>query len=296
MSFLEAILLGVVQGVTEFLPVSSSGHIAVLNNMLHTNNETGLLFEIMLHIGTMATVIFTFRSDIKRMFWEALRMISDLVYNLKAWMHNKVHETDDRLYKKILHNNYRKLIVMILVSSIPTGIMGFLLRGIVQQMNLSLLACGSGMLITAVILIVVDYWNYGDKIPKDIKVKEALLIGTCQGIGVLPGISRLGITVTAGLLCGFRRSFAVKYSYLLSIPAILGAMLLEIREFHVPSMNFHLGAAYTLGMLAAALSGFLCIRFLMSLINKKKFKYFAIYCGCIGIVSLVCNFILPLQQ
>ena len=95
MSFLEAILLGIVQGVTEFLPVSSSGHLAILSALLHTNEETELLFEIMLHMGTLAAVIFAFRSDIRRMFWETLRMISDIFYNVKAWIHNKIQETDE---------------------------------------------------------------------------------------------------------------------------------------------------------------------------------------------------------
>ena len=295
MSFLKAIILGIVQGVTEFLPVSSSGHLAIISALFHTKEETGLLFEIMLHMGTLTAVIFTFRNDIRRMFWEFLRMLSDIHYNLKAWMHDKVQETDDTKYKKIFSNNYRKLVVMVLVSSIPTGIIGFFLRGIVQQMNHSLLACGSGLLITAVFLVVVDYWNCGDKIPKDIKFRESLLIGICQGVGVLPGISRLGITTTAGLLCGFRRSFAVKYSFLISIPAILGAMILEFREFTVSSMNFQLGAAYTVGMIAAAVSGFLCIRVFMSLVQKKRFKLFAAYCGLAGVASLVCYFVLPLQ-
>lgn len=295
MSFLEAILLGIVQGVTEFLPVSSSGHLAILSALLHTNEETELLFEIMLHMGTLAAVIFAFRSDIRRMFWETLRMISDIFYNVKAWIHNKVQETDDRIYKKVLYNNYRKLVIMLVVSTVPTGIIGYVLRGIVKQMNHSLLACGSGLLITAVLLIVIDYWNCGNKIPKDIKVKEALILGTCQGIGVIPGISRLGITITAGLLCGFRRSFAVKYSFLMSIPAILGAMILEFGEFKVSSMNFHLGAAYTVGMITAAVSGFLCIHVLMSMVQKKRFKIFAVYCGFVGIASLVCYFVLPLK-
>ena len=159
MSFLEAIILGIVQGVTEFLPVSSSGHLAILSALLHTNEETELLFEIMLHMGTLAAVIFAFRSDIRRMFWETLRMISDIFYNVKAWIHNKVQETDDRIYKKVLYNNYRKLVIMLVVSTVPTGIIGYVLRGIVKQMNHSLLACGSGLLITADCHRLLELWK-----------------------------------------------------------------------------------------------------------------------------------------
>lgn len=295
MSFLEAIIFGIVQGVTEFLPVSSSGHLAILGRLLHTDTDTGILFEVMLHVGTLLAIILVFRADIHRMLWELIRIMSDLIYNLKALIHNKIQETEDRRYKKILHNNYRKMAVMILVSTIPTGLIGYLLRDIVKKASQSLLACGLGLLITAVLLLVIDYWNYGDKIPKDITVKEALLLGMCQGAGIFPGISRSGITITAGLLCGFKRNFAVRYSFLMSIPAIIGAMILELKEFSRPSMTFQLGAAYTAGMAAAALSGFFCIRFMLTLIQKKKFKIFSAYCALAGIGALVCHFVLPLQ-
>lgn len=295
MSFLEAIIFGIVQGVTEFLPVSSSGHLAILGRLLHTDADTGILFEVMLHMGTLAAIILVFRSDIYRMFWEGLRIVSDLFFNLKVWIHNKLQETEEQRYKKVLHNNYRKLVAMILVSTIPTGIIGFLLRGLVEKANQSLLACGLGLLITAVLLLVIDYWNYGDKIPKNITVKEALALGVCQGIGAFPGISRSGITITAGLLCGFRRNFAVRYSFLMSIPAIIGAMILELGEFAAPSMTFQLGAAYVAGMIAAAVSGYVCIRAMLVLIQKKRFKIFAVYCMIVGIAALVCHFVLPVQ-
>lgn len=295
MSFLEAIIFGIVQGVTEFLPVSSSGHLAILESLLHTKTDTGILFEVMLHVGTLLAILLVFRSDLHRMLWELVRIISDLIYNLKALIHNKIQETEDRSYKKILHNNYRKLTVMILVSTIPTGMIGYFLRDIVSKAGQSLLASGLGLLITAVLLLVIDYWNYGDKIPKDITVKEALVLGVCQGIGAFPGISRSGITITAGLLCGFRRNFAVRYSFLMSIPAIIGAMILELGEFTNPSMTFQLGAAYTAGMAAAAVSGFFCIRAMLALIQKKKFKIFSVYCALVGIAAIVCHFVLPLQ-
>lgn len=293
MSFLEAIILGIVQGVTEFLPISSSGHLAILGSLLHTDADTGILFEVLLHMGTLIAIILVFWADIRRMFWETLRIAADIIYNLKALFHNKIQEVDDRRYKKILHNNYRKLVAMILVSTIPTGIIGFLMRGIVEKASRSLLACGLGLLITAVLLLVIDYWNYGDKIPKDITVKEAVAIGICQGIGTFPGISRSGITITAGLLCGFKRNFAVRYSFLMSIPAVLGAMVLELKEFAAPSMNFQLGAAYIAGMAAAAVSGYFCIRAMLVLIQKKKFKVFSAYCAVVGIAAIVCYFVKP---
>lgn len=292
MNFFEAIILGLIQGITEFLPISSSGHLVVAEQLLHIKMDTGVLFEVMLHMGTLAAVCITFQSDLKRMFWEMIHIFSDLYFNLKVFLHNKIHEMEEKQYKKILHNNYRKLVVMILISTVPTGIVGYFLKGIVEQLSTSMLAAGLGLLVTAILLLVVDYWDPGDKIPKDMTSSQAVIVGICQGIGVIPGISRSGITITSGLLCGFRKSFAVKYSFLISIPAILGAMILELKEFTVPSMNWQTGATYISGMLVAGVAGYFCIRFMLSFIQKRRFKVFAFYCMLMGIGAIVCNFVL----
>lgn len=292
MSFFEAVFLGLIQGITEFLPISSSGHLVIAEHLLNIKTDTGVLFEVMLHMGTLIAVCVVFWADIKRMFWETLRIFSDLYFNLKVMIHNKMQEKDEERYRKILHNNYRKLVVMIFVSTIPTGIMGYILRGIAEQFSTSLLAAGLGLLVTAVLLLVVDYWDQGDSIPKNMTVRQAVIVGICQGIGVIPGISRSGITITAGLLCGFRKSFAVKYSFLMSIPAIVGAMFLELGEFTSPSMNFQTGAIYVSGMLVAAVVGYFCIRAMLRLIQKKKFKIFAGYCMVVGVGAIVCSFLL----
>lgn len=225
------------------------------------------------------------------MFLETIHIFKDLYENLKIYFYNKMHDMDERPYKKLLHNNYRKLIVMILISTIPTGIIGYLLADLTEKASRSYLAAGLGMMITAVLLLVIDYWNCGDRIPKDITVKQALVLGICQGIGVFPGISRSGITITAGLLCGFRRSFAVRYSFLMSVPAIIGAMLLELREFAAPAMDFKTGAFYMMGMAAAAVSGYFCIRAMLSLIRKKRFRIFAAYCMIMGTAAIVFYFL-----
>lgn len=291
MNFFEAIILGLVQGITEFLPISSSGHLVIMERLLHIKMETGVLFEVMLHMGTLAAVCYIFRSDLKRMFWEMIHIFSDLYFNLKVFLHNKIHDMEEKQYKKILHNNYRKLVVMILISTVPTGIVGYFLKGIVEQLNTSMMAAGLGMLVTAILLLVVDYWNPGDKIPKDMKPSQAVIVGICQGIGVIPGISRSGITITSGLLCGFRKSFAVKYSFLISIPAILGAMILECKEFTVPSMNLQTGAIYISGMVVAGVAGYFCIRFMLNFIQKRRFKVFATYCLLMGVSAIALSFI-----
>ncbi len=290
MIFLKSMIMGLVQGITEFLPVSSSGHLEILGSLLHIDTDTGILFDVMLHIGTLLAVILAFREDIRRMFWEALRMVRDLWYNLTTYIHNKLHESDERNYKKILHNNYRRLLAMLFVSTIPTAILGFVFRNLIRQMVKSLLMVGVGFWMTGVLLLVVDYWKSGDRIPKDMKAAHAVFIGICQGIGCFPGISRLGITMTAGLLCGFRKNFAVRYSFLLSIPTILGAMLLELGELGSVSITLEVGLSYVLGMIVAAVFGFLTIRYMLKIMQRKKFKFFAVYCFFIGVIAVVCHF------
>lgn len=290
MSFFDAMILGIVQGLTEFLPISSSGHLVILENLLNIRTDTGVLFDVLLHFGTLLAICLVFKKDLFRMLVEAIHIFQDLTANLKIYISNKMHNAQVTPYRKILHNNYRTLVVMILVSTIPTGIIGYLMRGLVDTWSSSLLVAGLGLLITAVLLFVVDNWQLGNKLPKHITVPQALAIGICQGIGVIPGISRSGITITAGLLCGFRRSFAVRYSFLVSIPAILGAMILECGKLKSASITWSLGFHYVAGMIAAAVVGYFTIRFMLNFVKRKRFRIFSAYCFIMGIIALVCHF------
>lgn len=292
MSFFEAILMGIVQGITEFLPVSSSGHLAVISKLLHIQEEAGLSFEILLHVGTLVAVCLAFSEDIRRMALEILRMANDILYNGTTYFHNRFHEEAARDYRKLLHNNYRKLAVMLLVSAVPTGVIGYLMQGMVRQASTSLMAPGLGFLVTGVLLFVMDNWKPGRKIPKDLKVSHAIAIGICQGLGTFPGVSRLGITMTAGLMCGMNRGFAVRYSFLLSVPAVVGALILEIRTASFPAMSWGLGGAYAVGTLTAAVTGCLVIRWMLNFVKKRKFFIFSVYCFLLGIATIVCNFVL----
>ena len=292
MSLFEAILMGIVQGITEFLPVSSSGHLAVIGKLLNIQEEAGVSFEVLLHVGTLTAVCLVFRKDICRMAIELIRMISDLLYNGTTYFHNRFHTDAVRDYRKLLHNNYRKLVVMLALSTIPTGILGYLMQGVVREASTTLLAPGLGFLVTGVLLFVMDNWKPGKKIPKDMKSSHALAIGICQGLGTFPGISRLGITMTAGLMCGLKRSFAVRYSFLLSIPAVIGALILEIQTASFPAMSWSLGGIYAAGTAAAALTGCLVIRWMLNFVKSRKFFIFAAYCFLLGIATIVCHFAL----
>ena len=267
MSFFDAMILGIVQGLTEFLPVSSSGHLVILENLLNIRTDTDVLFHVLLHFGTLIAICLVFKNDLFRMLVETIHIFQDLTANFKIYIDNKMNSAQTTPYRKILCNNYRTMVAMILISTIPTGILGYLLQNLVDRWSSSLPVTGLGLLITAVLLLVVDNWQLGNKLPKHITVPQALAIGVCQGISVIPGISRSGITITAGFLCGFRRGFAIRYSYLVSIPAILGAMILECGKLESKSVTWSLGFSYTEGMLTAAVVGYFSIRFMLAFIK-----------------------------
>ena len=295
MSFFEALILGIIQGVTEFLPVSSSGHLIVAEKIFHVDTRSDLLFEAMLHLGTLLAVIAAFWSDWRIMYKECIQLPSDLMKNMKACIHNKRYETDEAPYIKILHNPQRKMFVMMIFSTIFTSAVGYLFKDIAEKVSHSVLAAGLGLFITSVFLFVVDYWNYGDRLPKDSNFRQAAVIGLLQGISVFPGISRSGITITAGRFFGFRKNYAIRYSYLMSVPAVFGAVILELGNLRIAGITWKMGFIYLFGMLSAAVTGYFCIRLLIRQLQKQRFRIFAIYCALIGIVSLVCNFILPIS-
>lgn len=291
MTFLQAVIMGLVQGITEFLPISSSGHLVLIKHLLKMEMDTGIVFDVMLHMGTLIAVFIAFWTDIKRLFIEMLRIIRDIWLNLKIFLHNKKAD-DARRYHKILQNNYRKFVVLIVISTIPTAVIGLLFQSLVVQASGSLLASGIGLLITSVLLLVTDYSPGGKKIPLDVTYGMAVVIGVCQGIAVFPGISRSGITIIACLLMGFQKKFAIKYSFIMSIPAIIGALILELGEIPKAGISGPEILYCLVGMAVAAAVGFFCIRTMITFVQKRKFKIFSCYCLVIGIVSLIYNFAL----
>ncbi len=289
MSILQSLFLGLVQGLTEFLPVSSSGHLAIFKGLFNIDTGDSLLFDIMLHLGTLAVVIFVYWEDIVNLFLEFFAMIGDLLYNRKRRKENEENGTNKPL-RRIIGTNYRKFVVLILVSTIPTGLLGVLGKGLVEDAAASMLVPGICLLITAVLLFVTDRIGHTTKIPQDATWQDGVLIGIVQGFATLPGISRSGSTIAACLLCGFDRKFAVKYSFILSIPAILGAAVLEIGDALAEPMEVGMVFTYLAGTVMAAVAGYFSIKALTWLLNKKRFRYFGFYCAFIGIVAIVASF------
>ena len=291
MSIIQALLLGLVQGLTEFLPVSSSGHLALIENLFQFSSQKGLLFEVLLHIGTLAAVLTAFRQDLKKLFWESCKSVYDLWDNIRTYFHNRNHQ-DAKRYKKVISNNYRKLTLLLLVTTIPTAVEGFWLKTAAIQAKGNLLAPAVGFFLTGVLLLVVDFFPAGNKIPKDVGYGAALLIGIAQGIAVFPGISRSGITIAVCMLLGFNRKFAVKYSFLAAIPVIVGAGIVELTGTSDTITSPETIGIYIVAAVVAAFVGFFCIKTMLTLVRKKRFCYFAVYCFILGIACVVCSYIL----
>ena len=286
MTIVQAIILGVIQGLTEFLPVSSSGHLAIMKNILRMDLETGALYDVLLHVATLVAICIVMRKDIAKLILEFSLTVRDVFTNFLIFIDRITHK-DDQYYIKIMSSAYRRFVVLIIVSSIPTAIIGFLLNDIIETVENELLVPGICLIATAVIILISDFLADGTKKPKDATVYDAFAIGTAQGIATLPGLSRSGTTITACILCGFDRKFAVKYSFIMSMPAIFGALILKLSKISSETVTGGDIAVYIVGMVIAAVVGYFALIFTTKLVQKKSFKYFAFYCFGIGVVSII---------
>ena len=286
MTIVQAIILGVIQGLTEFLPVSSSGHLAIMKNILRMDLETGTLYDVLLHVATLVAICIVMHKDIAKLILEFSLTVRDVFTNFLIFIDRITHK-DDQYYIKIMSSAYRRFVVLIIVSSIPTAIIGFLLNDIIETVENELLVPGICLIATAVIILISDFLADGTKKPKDATVYDAFAIGTAQGIATLPGLSRSGTTITACILCGFDRKFAVKYSFIMSMPAIFGALILKLSKISSETVTGGDIAVYIVGMVIAAVVGYFALIFTTKLVQKKSFKYFAFYCFGIGVVSII---------
>ncbi len=288
MNYLFSIIFGIIQGITEFLPVSSAGHVAAISKTMGLSYDSALLFETVLHVGTLGAVFYYFQKDIRKIFFEFIGIILDLVSNLYLWLHNRRAVGHEIRYGKIVDNVYRKFTVMLLVTCIPTALIGYSARNLAVLASRSEYGTGIAFLVTSLWLLVISLSGSGGiRTPKEAGYDSSMWIGICQGLSVFPGISRCGMTVGAGLMCGFTRRMAVKYSYIASIPAIIGALIVEIPS---SSLSFE-GAPgivmLILGMLFSGITGYFLISITIRLVTGRHFRYFAVYCLLAGIVMLL---------
>ena len=279
MNVLQAIILGIIQGLAEFLPISSSGHLAIIQNLFHIETDTGLLFDVLLHIGTLTAIIVVFWKDIVKLIIEFFGIIADFIRRFR----------DPDLI--VLSSAYRRFVLLIIVSTIPTAVLGFIGRDFVAYASSTLLIPGIGLIITSILLFICDRIGDGRKGIKKITYLNAFEIGIAQGVATLPGISRSGATIAACLMLGIKKETAVKYSFIMSIPAVLGAAVLELKDAAGTSVEAGTVVAYIIGMVVSAVVGYFAIRVMINVVRRKRYLYFSIYCLVIGLVAIIGHFL-----
>ena len=294
MSLIESIIMGIIQGVTEFLPVSSSGHLAIFKNFFGLQ-EAGISFDILLHVGTLVAVFICFWKDIWELIVNGVGIIVDACKNIGYFFMNIANgkkPSGKKEYIKVISTPYRRYVMLIIIATIPTGLMGILLKDTIEAVSMALLVPGICLLITSVLLLIADNAKDGNETEEKFSYRKAGIIGVCQGFATMPGISRSGTTITACLMAGMDRAFAVKFSFIVSIPAILGAAVLDLPDMFSESVSAAQWANYAVGTAVSAVVGYICIKTMLQVVRKKKFKGFALYCAIMGLIAVVGYFVM----
>ncbi|MCL2739645.1 MAG: undecaprenyl-diphosphate phosphatase [Oscillospiraceae bacterium] len=270
MNFIEAIILGIVQGAAEFLPISSSGHLIIFQNWLGLDTEgtSYLAFDVLLHIGTLVSVLFIFWKDVLGLIIAFFKMLFDLVTTGKL---------------NLEKSEYRKMTIMLIIAAVPLVIAAFFEK---YLHHFPLWLVGIMLLMTGVILLLTSKIKSNNKGLKESKFRDALVVGVSQLIAVIPGLSRSGTTIFAGCAMGLSKEFAVRFSFLLSMIAILGATALSLDDMSGGVVSTF-GWQALAGTITAALVGIIAIKWLINLVSKGKLSYLAWYCFAMGLVAII---------
>ncbi len=252
------VLLGILQGVTEVLPVSSSGHLVIAQSLIPGFHQPGVLLDVSLHLGSLVAVLVYFRRDL-------INMASALVLP-----HNSAYAPA------------RRLLWLVLIGSLPAALIGFLFRQNVERLFSEVWVSGAMLLVTGVLLFISDRLEGKGRALDRMHARDALTVGLAQGLAILPGLSRSGATIFAGIFAGVERGLALRYSFLLSIPVIIGAFVLEVVT-HAAQWKQNIDVAgYSAGTVAAFLVGYLSILVLLRVLHSRRLSFFAYYCWVVG--------------
>jgi undecaprenyl-diphosphatase len=269
MDTITGLLLGIIQGLTEFLPISSSGHLVLFQNLFGLR-EPVLLFDTSLHLGTLVAVCVYFRSDLKQMIIETFTFLIDMIQGRRKL--KEIHEVP-----------HVSLALWVLIGTIPTALIGLSFRLSLEKLFGSLFWVGMMLLFTGLILAVTRIIPTGYTNRRGIGLLAALAIGTAQGLALIPGISRSGATIVCGMLFKIDRALAARFSFLLSIPAIIGALVLQM---NVEDLNNVGLLPLMTGFVSSILVGLLSLKILMGMVRKGNLYYFAPYCWAVGLFVL----------
>jgi undecaprenyl-diphosphatase len=268
MDHIDAVILGVVQGLTEFLPISSSGHLVLFQHLLGFR-EPELLFDAALHFGTLLAVCIHFRRDLRA-------MVVDAGWLIRQPFARTPHPPSSRL----------PLVWWIFVGSLPTALIGLMFKDAFEKAFGSVPLVGAMLLVTGTLLLLTRITTRFGTSKQTMGLLTALAIGTVQGIAIIPGISRSGATIACGLFLGLERELAARFSFLLSIPAITGALLLQLVEGDAGRIP---PGTLIIGVVASGLVGLLALRVLMGMVRRGRLSFFAPYCWIVGLVLLFSN-------
>ena len=281
MSYFEAIILGLVQGLAEFLPISSSGHLALLQQAFSIHEDKVLLFAVLLHVGTLISVFIVYWKEIWELIVELCLTIRDLC-------------TGKGL--RLAERPIRKLGVMIIVATIPTAIIGLVFSDFFDSLYNSVIPIGVGLIITGFLLIFAEKRGEGNRGIQQMNFRNAIFIGLVQGVAICPGISRSGSTLFGSLICNLDRKFAVKFVFLISIPSILGSAVLEAPAALEAGVTAAEVGPVLVGMLVAAVSGLVAIKTMIKIVSDKKLSYFSYYVWALGLFVVLYGIFAPMLQ
>ena len=277
MTYFMSILMGIIQGVAEFLPISSSGHLALFQTFFGMENmeEKYMFFTVLLHFGTLISVCMVYWRDIVDMIREFFLGIAALA---------------GRKDTGVAPPPARRMVMLIIIATVPLFVMVFLQDAVNQLFSNSIMV-SCALLATGFILFFSDRMARGHKTAKNATVADALIVGCGQALAVIPGLSRSGTTISVGMMRGFDRAFAVHFSFLMSLPAVLGANVLEIKDALASNFPIEELPMYLVGVAVSAVVGYFAIRLVKSLSDKGKFGKFAYYCWAVGLGSLVAGIV-----
>lgn len=276
MTIWNAIILGLVQGIAEFLPISSSGHLSVLQNLFHmsTAEDGHMFFDVLLHLGTLISICIVYWKDLVAMFGETIQFFGE-----------SRKPTAERHQLPAA-----RMVLMIIIATLPLFLI-LPINDYVGQLYYHTFFIGVAFVLTGFLLFVSDKMPAGGRTEKTMRVKDALVIGVCQAIATVPGLSRSGTTITAGMATGLNRDFAVKFSFMMSLPAVLGANILSLIKAVKAGIDVSLLPAYLVGMVVALVSGVFAIGLVKRITSKGRFGNFAYYCWGVGALTIILSVI-----
>ncbi|MDY5975384.1 MAG: undecaprenyl-diphosphate phosphatase [Anaerovoracaceae bacterium] len=278
MTTFQAIILGLIQGLAEFLPISSSGHLALAQHFFGINSDSVLIFAVLLHVGTLISVFIVYWKDILGLIYEFFGTFADLV-KTKRFDVNK--------------NATRRMCWLIIAATVPTAVIGFLFDEKFEKLYSNVLAIGICLVITGCILFAAEKWGKNLHGIKNTKFKHAITVGILQGCAIAPGISRSGSTIVGGLACGLKREWAVRFAFLVSIPPILGSVILELPDaLAAGTVDSSLTVPILAGVIVSAVSGLIAIKGMIRLVSGKKLSYFSYYTWILGISVIVYSLVI----